>query len=141
MVEVDPRPLDRCFSVRALRLLSLQALSNHWLVKLPGTRKPRTEFPDARLKFTDSLGRRRRYFLDICRGFRYVIPHRTSLSEGRFLDAILKVERVRFLRAVSQTALGRSGYHKQWTQFAQCKLPRFHCYALRHYDRGARCLA
>jgi len=32
---------------------------------------------------------------------------RISLSEGRFLDAILKVERVRCLRADSQSAPGR----------------------------------
>ena len=36
-----------------------------------------------------------------------MIGNSHSLSEGRFLDAILKVERVRCPRAVSQTAPGR----------------------------------
>ena len=47
-----------------------------------------------------------------------------SLIEGHVPDAILKVERGRFPRAVSQAAPGRSGYR-----------PR------RHYDRRTRCLA
>jgi len=65
----------------------------------------------------------RRLFLDTCPHFSY--QQTSNLArEGRFLDAILKVERVRFLRAVSQSALGRLGYRP-----------------LRHYDRGARCLA
>jgi len=66
----------------------------------------------------------RHIFLDKWSPFQLLSQHRISLGEGRFLDAILKVERVRFPRAVSQTAPGRLGHQ---TLYAVCG--NANCYA------------